>query len=183
MYENLTEKKIESKQVYDGNMLKVYCDKVELPNGETSTWDYIKHNGAVAIVPIFPDGTVLMERQFRYPFHRVVLEIPAGKIDPGETPLDACGRELREETGVVAKEIIPMGELYPSVAYTDEVIYLYIAKDFTFGENDLDDNEFLELERIPLETLVEMVMNNEIGDAKTQTAILKAYYIEKGVKF
>ena len=179
MYEHLIEKKIFSEEIFNGKLLHVFRDKVCLPNGKETIREYIQHNGAVAVVPLFEDGTVLVERQFRYPFDSVMLEIPAGKIDPGENPLTAAERELREETGYVNAKFTPIGEFLPSVAYTTEVIYLYIATGMTdSGVRELDDNEFLDTERIPLTELVNMVMNGKIRDSKTQTAILKTYLLE-----
>jgi len=119
-----------------------------------------------------------MVRQYRYPFGKVLLEIPAGKLDsPGEDPLDAAKRELKEETGAKAEEFMFMGEYYPTCAYSTEIIYMYLAKGLSFGETDLDEDEFIEVERIPIKTLFDMVMRGDIRDGKTQTAILKAYNI------
>ena len=178
MYENLIEEKIGSEEIFNGRLLHVFRDTVSLPNGESSTREFIKHNGAVAVVPFFDDGTVLMERQFRYPHNRVVLEIPAGKIDPGEDILVAANRELREETGLINAELMPIGEIIPTVAYSTEVIYLFIAKNMTdSGKTDMDDNEFLETEKIHIDTLFNMIMNNEITDSKSQVAIMKTYFL------
>lgn len=180
MYENLKETKISSEEIYNGRLLHVFRDTVRLPNGAESTREFIKHNGAAAIVPLYPDETVLMVRQFRYPFDKVVLEIPAGKIDPCEEPLEAAVRELREETGLVDADMRPIGEIYPSVAYTTESIYMYIATGMKdSGVTDFDDNEFLETERIHIDELYRMVMNGEIKDSKTQAAILKTYCLIK----
>lgn len=171
---DLTEKGISSRQVFDGHLLKVYVDRVILPNGDETGREYLKHNGAVGIVVLTDDGKVIMVRQFRYPFHRDMLEIPAGKIDPGEKPIDAAKRELLEETGVTSAELTELGTYYPSVAYTDEVIWLYLARGLTYGAQHLDEDEFLNVETYPLDELVTMVMNDEIPDGKSQTAILKA---------
>lgn len=177
MYENLEEKKLESEKIFDGKIVHLYKDKILLPNGNTSYREHIVHQGAVAVVPITDDGMVYMERQFRYPFHKVIFEIPAGKIDPDEDPVVAAHRELKEETGLVNAELEFIGDLYPTVAYCNEVIKMYIARDFEKSEKELDEDEFLEVEKVHIDRLFEMVMNGEICDSKTQTAILKTYYI------
>lgn len=175
MYENLIEKKLSRTEIYDGKVLHVVCDDVLLPNGEAAIREFCIHVGAVCIIPITDDGKVLMERQFRYPHGRVFYEIPAGKLDyPGEDPLCAAKRELREETGAVAGKITFLGELDTSPALINEKIYMYMAEELSFVERELDDDEFLEVESAPLEELVDMVMQGKISDAKTQIAVLKA---------
>lgn len=177
MFENLEEKELKSEQVYDGVLLKVFRDEVALPNGNTGKREYIKHNGASCIVALTDDNEILLERQFRYPFHEVITEVPAGKRDSAdEDPMDAAVRELKEETGATAKEIIPLGEIRPSVAYTSEKIWVFLAKGLSFGDRKLDEDEFLNVEKVPLEDAVRDVMNNKITDSKTVCAILKAYY-------
>ncbi len=171
----MIEKKIDSKAVYRGRLLHVFCDTVILPNGNEAIRDLIRHIGAVAVLPITDDGNVIIEHQFRYPVNEVLLEIPAGKLDSkDEDRLEAVKRELREETGYSAREWIELGDLYPTPAYSDEVIRTYIAKGLMKGDRELDEDEFIEVERIPLSTLVEDVMSGKIKDAKTQIAILKA---------
>lgn len=171
---DLNETKLRSEAVYDGKLLHVYRDTVRLPNGRETVREYLHHRGAVCVLPLTEKGEALMVRQFRYPFHGVLLEAPAGKIDAGEEAFHAAVRELSEETGAAASEWVPLGTFYPSVAYTDEVIYLYLARGLTFAEMHTDDDEFLEPVRIPLETLADMVMHGEIGDGKTQTIVLKS---------
>ena len=174
----LLEKQLSSKEIFQGRVVHLFLDEIELPNGHKSTREVIRHQGAVCIVPLLEDGRVLMVRQYRYPFSQVMLELPAGKIDPGETP-DVCAvRELSEETGAVAESLLPLGDFYPSVAYTDEVIHLYLAKGLHFGAMHTDEDEFLQLERIPLRELINQVMAGEIPDGKTQTALLKAWYLQ-----
>ena len=173
---NLTEKQIKRDEIFQGVALHVVRDEVLLPNGRTSVREICLHNGAVAVIPILPDGRVIMERQYRYAHGRVVLEIPAGKLDSAEEiPLDAARRELREETGAVAESITYLGCIVPSPALISEVIHLYMARDLSFGERELDEDEFLDVELIHIDKLYDMVMNGEITDAKTQIAILKAY--------
>ena len=174
---DLTESMISSREVFSGVLLHVFKDQVRLPSGGTGTREYIKHKGAACVVPIDENGDVIMVRQFRYPFGRVLLEVPAGKLDAaGEDPKNAAVRELREETGAEAAEMVYLGDYYPTCAYSDEVIGMFLARGLSFGEMHLDEDEFIRVERIPLETLVSDVMAGRIPDGKTQTAILKAYY-------
>lgn len=174
--DNLFEKQLSSENVYKGRLLDVYCDEIELPGGNKSTREYIKHVGAACVVPVDKDGNVIIEKQFRYPFGKILIEIPAGKLDSKEEPhLQAALRELKEETGFAAEEMVYLGEFYPTCAYSDEVIHMYLATGLTKGEQKLDDDEFVSVEAMHLEELVERIMKGEIPDGKTQTAILKAY--------
>ena len=173
----LTEKQITSKEVFSGVLLHVFSDDILLPNGSKTKREYIKHPGAACIVPVTEGGSVIMERQFRYPFHTEVLELPAGKLDPGEDPKKAALRELKEETGIVPEELIYMGPYYPTCAYSDEVIHMYLARGLRYEEQHFDPDEFLTLEEIPLKDLVADIMAGKIPDGKTQTALLKAYYL------
>lgn len=172
--ELLTEKKIASTKVFGGKLLHVFSDEIELPNGARSTREYIRHQGAVCVVPITDNNEIIAVRQYRYPIGRVTIEIPAGKLDKGEEPLDAAKRELSEETGVESADIEYIGGLYPSVAYTDEVIHMYIARNLKYGEAHTDEDEFLDVVKIPVSEFVEKIMTGEIMDSKTQTAVLKA---------
>ena len=175
---DLTEKTVASKSLYKGKIIDVYCDDISLPDGKPAKREYIKHVGAACVVPLTDDGDVIMVNQFRYPFHAVLTEVPAGKLDgKNENPLDAAVRELKEETGASAKEMIYMGAYYPTCAYSDEVIHMYLAKELSFGETHFDDDEFIEYEKVSLDALIEKIMSGEIKDGKTQTALLKAYYI------
>lgn len=172
--ENLEEKFVSREKIFDGVVLKVVRDVVELPNGNQATRELCLHLGAVAIIPLLDDGRVLMERQYRYAHGRVFFEIPAGKLDSAdEDPLDAAVRELREETGAVADSMTYLGRIDTTPALINEKIHLYLAEGLRFGERDLDEDEFLEVEAVPLETLVDMVMSGEIKDSKTQIAVLK----------
>lgn len=174
-FKNLTETKTDSKEIYNGAILHVYKDTVTLPNGKPAGREVIRHVGAVGIVPMTDDGKVIVERQYRYPLDMVITEIPAGKLDSREEDrLLAAKRELQEETGITADEWMDLGVYYPAAAYTDEKITLYLAKGLAFGEQNLDEDEFLNIEAVPLPELVEDVMNGKITDGKTQVAILKA---------
>lgn len=171
--EMLIEKKVSSENVFDGVLLHVYKDAIELPNGNSATREYIKHQGAVCVVPVTDNMEVVAVKQYRYPIGRVTIEIPAGKLDKGEDILDAAKRELSEETGVECADIEYMGGLYPSVAYTDEIIHMYVAKNLVYGEAHTDDDEFLNVVKIPLGEFVDMITDGKIQDSKTMAAVLK----------
>ncbi|MBQ9673492.1 MAG: NUDIX hydrolase [Ruminococcus sp.] len=175
---NLEEKTISSEQVYDGVLLKIYRDEVLLPDGNTSVREYNKHNGAVCVVPITSDNHILMVRQYRYSFRQTLLEIPAGKLEKGETPLENCKRELKEETGADGYSFMTLGSYIGLCAYSDELVHMYICRvTDDYGEQSLDEDEFVTVEKIPFDKAVEMVLNNQIADGKTQVAILKAKYL------
>lgn len=176
-FKNLREIKVDSEEIYNGVILHVYKDTVKLPNEHFSIREVIRHDGAVAVVPLTDDGKVIVERQFRYPFDKVITEIPAGKLDgKSEDKLEAAKRELREETGYTAEEWVYLGEYIPTCAYSDESIAMYLARGLKQGVQDLDEDEFLNVETVPLEDLVDEVMQGKIEDGKTQTALLKTYY-------
>ena len=176
----LEEVKIASKDIFDGHILHVYKDTVELPNGKEASRELIRHIGAVAVVPLMDDGNVIVERQFRYPLGQVITEIPAGKLDSfDEDRLEAIKRELREETGYVADEWMELGDYHPAAAYTDERITLYLATGLHKGERELDEDEFLDVIEVPLIDLVKDVAAGKITDGKTQVAILKTYLLLK----
>ena len=164
-----------SKSVFEGKILHVYVDDINLPNGEKGFREYIKHIGAVAVLPLSDDGNVICVRQYRYAVGEVTTEIPAGKLDaPDEDPREAALRELREETGAVCKNLTYLGTYLASPAILDEKINLYLARGLDFGECDPDDDEFIDVVYIPLDEMVERVMRGEILDGKTQLAVLKA---------
>ena len=173
----LEEKTISSKQVFDGCLLKIYKDEVLLPDGNTATREYNKHHGAVCVVPLTKDNEVLMVKQYRYPLRQVMLEIPAGKLEKGETPLENCKRELKEETGADGYSYMTLGSYVGLCAYSDEIVHMYMCRVDDCGEQSLDEDEFLNVEKIPFNKVVEMVLNNQIEDGKTQVAILKAKYL------
>jgi len=171
---NMREKKISSQLIFDGKVVHLYKDEVEVANGVRSTREYIRHIGAVCVLPLTDEGEVVLERQFRYPYGEVLVEIPAGKLDSrDEDPAKAALRELREETGAVARELIPLGDYYGSPAILDERIRMYLARGLTFGERELDEDEYLEVFRLPLEDAVKEVLAGHIPDGKTQVAILR----------
>ena len=175
-FKNLEEVMVASEEIFDGHVVHLFKDTVELPNGKLATRETVRHIGAVAVVPLTDDGKVIVERQFRYPLGCVITEIPAGKLDSkDEDRLSAAKRELQEETGYTAEEWTDLGDYYPAAAYTDERISLYLAKGLKQGDRNLDEDEFLDVVAVDLEELVEDVLNGTITDGKTQAALLKEY--------
>ena len=171
----LREVRTGSEEIFDGVILHVQRDTVRLPNGSETVREVIRHIGAVCVIPVFENGDVIMERQYRYPLDRVILEIPAGKLDDaGEDRLSAIQRELREETGYTAAEWTEIGDFHPAPAYSDEFITMYMARKLRKGDQHLDEDEFLDLHIVPLKELVKDVMAGRISDAKTQVCVLKA---------
>lgn len=176
MDRHLRETQLDSQQVFEGSFLKIQRDTVQLPNGATSTREYIRHPGAVVILPLFDDGSVLIERQFRYPLNQVFLEFPAGKIDPNEDHLDCAKRELREETGYTASDWRFVCTIHNAIAYSDEHLDIYLARGLTPGPNQLDEGEFLETLRVPLAEVLAWVREGKITDVKT---LIGAFWLEK----
>ncbi len=168
------EKTIDSKEIFNGRVLHVLHDTVELEDGTTAMREIVEHPGGVCIAALTKDNELLFVRQFRYPYKEIVLELPAGKLEKGQTPLENGKRELLEETGAAGSHYMPLGKVYPSPGYTGEIIHLYFCTVEEFGEQHPDDDEFVTVERIPIDRAEEMVLNNEIPDAKTQIAVLKA---------
>ena len=175
---DLIERQLDSKLIFDGRILHVYDDAVELPNGHTASRELIRHVGAVCVIPVLDDGRVVVERQYRYPVDRVLTEIPAGKLDaPDEDPEAAARRELREETGYTCDELIPLGAFYPAPAYSSEKIHMYLARGLHRGAQDLDEDEFLNVTLAPLAELVQQALCGQLPDVKTQAAVLHAWTI------
>lgn len=170
----LAETRIDGEQVFDGRLLKVYRDRVRLPDGSEAVREYVKHPGACVVIPEVEPGVLLFERQFRYPVGRVFLELPAGKLDPHETLLRCAQRELEEETGHTALTWQHLGTMHPCIGYSDERIEIFLARDLVAGEQKLDDGEFLELVHLPCGEAYRAVIEGRITDAKTVTALFFA---------
>lgn len=176
---DFTEKTVKKETIYQGRILSLRNDEVELPDGKKAFREVIEHSGGVAIAALTEKNELLFVSQYRYPYESELLELPAGKLERGEDP-EACGkRELLEETGAIAGEFTYLGKVYPTPAYCEEVITIYFAKDLTFGMQHLDEGEFLSVKKIPLAQAVEMVLKDEIKDAKTQIGVLKIYCMMK----
>jgi ADP-ribose pyrophosphatase len=165
--EHLREERISSQQVFSGRLLDVRCDRIRLPDGGEATREFIVHPGAVMVVPILDDGRLVMERQWRYPLERVMLEFPAGKLEVGEPTLCCAQRELFEETGYRGREWALAGVLHNAIAYSNERIEIWFARGLTAGERRLDDGEFLDLQLCSVEELDRRCAAGEVTDAKT----------------
>ncbi len=168
---SLEETTISSELVYEGYFLKLRRDRARLPDGRESGREYVVHPGAAAIVPLLPDGRILVERQFRYPLRREFVEIPAGKLDPGETPLDTAKRELIEETGFRAREWALLTRIHPAIGFADEVIDIFLCRDLEPVERRLDEGEHLEVEVVTLGWLMDELRAGRLTDVKTQIAV------------
>lgn len=169
--------------IYRGKIINLRVDIAGLPDGREAVREFVEHNGGVTVAALTDDMQLIFVRQFRYPYMEEVLELPAGKLEKGENPLEAGKRELEEEGGVKAGQFISLGEFYPTPGYTNEIIYLYAARDLVQVEQKLDEDEFLNVEYIPLSDAVDMVLTNQIKDGKTQAAVLKlAALIERKAK-
>lgn len=169
----LFEKTLEKKEIFSGKVIHVTEEIAELEDGTKAVREVVGHPGGVCIAALTENDELLFVRQFRYPYKEVLLELPAGKLEKGQSPLENGKRELLEETGAVGKEYMTLGQVYPSPGYCGEIIHLYFCKVDRFEKQQLDEDEFLNVEKIPLKKAVEMVLNHEIADAKTQTAVLK----------
>ena len=170
---DLTERTVSSKTIYEGRILRLRVDTVELPNGKQALREVADHPGGVAIVAIDSDGNLLTVKQYRYVFSRVFEEIPAGKLEPGEDPREAALRELREETGAEPKQLLELGELVVSPGAYGEVLHLYLAEDLELHEQSPDEDEFLEIIKTPFEEMLRRALSGELRDAKTVIGILK----------
>ncbi len=170
----LKEKTLKSEPVFDGRVINLRVDTVTLPDGNASTREVIAHPGGVCVVAVDDEKNVYMVRQYRYPTKQVLLEIPAGKLEYGEDHFEAAKRELEEEAGVIAENYVYLGYFYPTPAYCEEKIHMYFASGLTKTKQNLDDEEFLEVEKIPFAELLEMIGKGEIIDGKTALAALRA---------
>ena len=168
---NLNETRLSGETLYEGRILTLQRDTVRLPDGQTALREVVRHSGGVCIAALTDKQELLFVRQFRYPYGQVLTELPAGKLNKGEDPFDCARRELQEETGA-SGTLEKVGELYPSVGYTDEVLHLFIATDLTFGAQNPDEDEFLEVERVPLATAIAWAQAGALPDAKTQALVL-----------
>lgn len=167
------EKKLNSTMLYEGKIINLRRDQVQLEDGRTTMRDVVEHHGGVAVLAVDDNDQILFVSQFRYPFGKVLLELPAGKLEKGEDPAECGQRELLEECGCRAETFRPLAELYPTCAYDTEIIHVFYAKGLTNGQQNLDPGEFLTVEKIPIDKAVELVLSGEIPDAKTQLGILK----------
>lgn len=172
----LVETCINSEVAYQGPFMTVKCDTVRLPDGKQATREYVKHPGAVMVIPLFDDGRVLMESQYRYAMGKVMYEYPAGKLDPNEDSLTCAKRELLEETGYTAREYIYLTRVHPIISYSTEFIDIYVARGLTAGERKLDEGEFLEIFTAKLTDVSEWVRTGQISDVKT---IIGTFWVEK----
>ncbi len=179
MQENLWEKTVSQSLKFEGRIVKVRVDEALLPNEKVVLREVVEHPGGVTVAALTKDKELLFVRQFRYPYGEVLLELPAGKLEPGEDPFEAVQRELQEETGAIGTEYQDLGKMYPSPGFCDEILYLYACKVDRMEQANPDDDEFLQVEKIPLDRAVEMVLKNEITDAKTQLGVLKAAMLEQ----
>ena len=177
---NLTEKTLNSEYIFKGKIINVRKDEVELPDGKKASREVVEHRGGVCVLPMTQKGEVIMVRQFRYPYKEELLEIPAGKRDSyEEIPLECGKRELKEETGAQSDNFVFLGEFYPTPGYMNEVIYMFYADNLSYGDTNPDDDEFLDIVKIPFDKAVEMVLSGEIKDGKTQSAILKTAILKQ----
>lgn len=170
---NFEEKTLDKKTIYEGRIINVHVDEVELPDGSRAKREVVEHSGGVCVAALTENDELLFVRQFRYPYKKELLELPAGKLERGENPLEAGIRELEEECGVIAEKVFSLGTIYPTVAYCSEIIYLYGAVGLRCTHQHLDEGEFLSVEKINLQEAVAMVMRGEIADSKTVALVLK----------
>ncbi len=173
---DLTETLLGSETVFDGRLLHVRRDRVRLPDGAESTREYIVHTGAVVVIPVFDNGDLLLERQHRYPLRRDFIELPAGKIDPGEDDLTCARRELEEETGYTASEWREVTTIYPCIGYSNERLAFYLARGLQNGSHGRDHDEFLEILRVPFGEAMQWVRDGRICETKT---VVGLFWLEK----
>ncbi len=178
----LTEKTVSSEKIFSGKVIDVYLDKALLPNGNTESREMVVHVGGVCIAALNDNDELYFVRQYRYPKKEILLELPAGKLESELSPLENAMKELKEETGVIGRDYTYLGKLYPSPGFADEVLHMYFCRVKEIGKSAPDENEFVEPMLINIDKAVEMVLNNEILDGKTQTTILKTHMLLKSGK-
>ena len=172
---DMREKQLSHQYFFEGKIMKARLDEVLLPNGRRARREVCEHVGGVGVLPVDRSGNIILVRQFRYPYDTELLEIPAGKLDHGAEDFTACGtRELKEETGCTAGRIVPLGAQYPSPGFLTEVVHLFAALDLTEGEMQPDEDEFVEVVRLPIAEVEAMIARDEIRDAKTIVAMYRA---------
>ena len=176
----LLEKQLSRETIFEGKIFTVVRDEVKLPNSKNALRELVLHNGGAGVVPVDDDGNIMLVRQYRSGVRQVLTEICAGKLEKGEHPLECAKREMQEELGLVAKNIVSLGAFTPTPAYDSEITYLFLATDLEYVGQELDTDEFLEIVKMPLDEAVSCVMNGEICDGKTQIAILKAKRLING---
>lgn len=178
---DLKEKNLDSTKIYSGKILDLYKDKVLCPNGNEAYREYVKHSGASCILAII-NGKIILEKQYRYPVDEILYELPAGKLDPNEEPVDCAMRELEEETGYRALSINSLGNIYSTCGFSNEKIHLFYTDNLIKTKTNFDPDEFVELEFFTLEEINQMILDNKIVDSKTICAIHKYQMIFKGLK-
>ena len=172
---DFTENTVSKEYKFKGEIIKLRLDTVKTPSGNITTRELVEHPGGVCVVPLDKDDNVIMEWQYRRPFDSNLFEIPAGKLFPGEDPLECGKRELEEETGLKANKFISLGKIYPTPGFCNEIIHMYLALDLCEGEKNPDEDEFIETEKLPLTTLIDKILSGEIVDSKTAVALFKVY--------
>ncbi len=176
---SFVEKKLEEQSVYNGMIFTVYHGKVSLPNGKEAYRDRIAHHGGAGILPLDSEGNIYLVKQYRYGVDKYLLEIPAGKLEIGEDPQETVVRELQEEVGFLPQKVTPLGHMELSPAYLGEITYLYLGQELTPCKAELDEDEFLEIVKMPFQEALQGVLDGTITDGKTQVAILKAAQLLK----
>lgn len=171
-------KSIKKELAYKGSIIDVYKDYVQMPGGKIVEWDFVDHKGAAAVLPVTEDGKIVMVKQYRNALNRVTLEIPAGGINPGETPYESAVRELTEETGYCSDEVSHLKDIVSAIGFCNETIYIYLAEHLKPAKQNLDEDEFLDVYEYPLEEVMDLILSNQIIDGKTTAAVL-AYYVKK----
>ena len=172
-------KRTERKLMYTGSMLSMYSDTIVTPDGNTAKWDYIEHSGAAAVVPVLEDGRILLVRQYRNALDQETLEIPAGGIEPGETPLECVTREIEEETGFIAGKMTHLMTVITAIGFCDEKIPIYVATDLKLSKQHLDEDEFIDVEEYTIDEIKDMIFSGKIIDAKTISGVLGYLNMEK----